>query len=686
MPNGRHLHRLIAVAALAVLVTDTAVVARGPSPLGADAVAEADVQNTNGAPDSSATGETTDADPGDADAASGATPGAGNPGELGNANAVTGQGGNTPATGSTAGTTPTVPGADGTSPVAATDAPGAPPGSTTPGSSPSVPASSPSPGNAPGATQPSPTTSPAPPSSTADPSAEPTQPTTPAPPSSPAGADRVLSGDVVLSEGFTVPAGQRWVFDPAVTTTVTVAANVIVEGVLELKPSSRAVVHTLQFTGIDETKIVGGHTDTPLATDVGMWVIGDGQLLAQGTPTAGWNRTGTDPTWQTGDDIRVTPQTLGDWTNFPTFTPGSAVPTVTGPDGSVHPAEVFNLTRNVRILGGGGNAKNPMADSGRAHIQFLHCNKPQTISDVELRWLGPRRSTSDGSQGVTGRYALHFHKCGDAARGSTIDRVVVRDAGGHAFVPHASHGITFRDTIAYDVFESAYWWDPGADNATNNVTYDHAAAFAVTDAPAKRAFTLAGFELGRGTDNTVTNSVVAGALGTSVNAGGFLWPSQANHSKSAWTFTDNVAHNNRAAGIGVWQNDFGDHTLSRFTSYRNDEGMHLGSYLNSYHYQDGLSFDEDVIIRALGTTRFDRLTIGGNIRLRDHKLATDLISRFTDLTLYGRIIVDEATNGGVFEFISTAPRYDITPDHFTIRNQLSRISTTTSNGATRTIT
>src|SRR5690606_40275884 len=49
---------------------------------------------------------------------------------------------------------------------------------------------------------------------------------------------RVLSGDVHLPDGFTVPPGETWVFDHDTDTTVTASANVIVETTMVMRPAS----------------------------------------------------------------------------------------------------------------------------------------------------------------------------------------------------------------------------------------------------------------------------------------------------------------------------------------------------------------------------------------------------------------------------------------------------------------
>jgi hypothetical protein len=197
----------------------------------------------------------------------------------------------------------------------------------------------------------------------------------------------VVSGDVTL-DALHIASGKTIAFDPDTTTTLEVSGNVHVEGTLRMRPSSSEVIHTLRFVDVDESAFVGGHTQRPLQTDVGLWVTGNGILDAQGTPREAWNRSGTSPTWRSGDELRVTPTRTGNSTTFAEFSSGDRVPSVTDPTGGVHSAEVFNLTRNVIIEGTGNGSADPAAN-GRAHIMFLHCQQPQTISHVALRNLGP---------------------------------------------------------------------------------------------------------------------------------------------------------------------------------------------------------------------------------------------------------------------------------------------------------
>lgn len=472
--------------------------------------------------------------------------------------------------------------------------------------------------------------------------------------------DRVVSGHVRV-EGFTVPEGETWAFEPDEDTTVETTENVVVRGTLRMKPVSAAVTHTLEFVGVDETAFQGGHTEKPLDSDVGLWVVDNGQLDLQGTRRAGWNRSGNDPSWRDQDELRRAPVEAGETSNFPLFRPGDAVPSVTAPDGSVHRAEVFNLTRNVRIHGGGTNPPGEVLDDdGRAHVICLKCNQPQTIKHVEFRWLGPRAPHErDGTSGRLGRYALHFHHGGSGTRGTVVEGTVVRDAGNHAYVPHGSHGITFDDTLAFDTYESAYWWDEG--DETEDVRFNHGAAFLTQDYPHSRGFSLDGFTLGQGTNMTVQNSVVAGLEGNGVNSGGFHWPSSANQVEdNVWVFDEgNVAHNNRGNGLSVWQNDSNEHLVEDFVGYHNDQGILHGAYRNTYVYRDVLLFANstyDVRHKALSNhpetpgILFQDVDLGA-LRLAEHAAASDLPVMYRNVRVRDQVVVDEGQGAaGVFRF------------------------------------
>lgn len=513
--------------------------------------------------------------------------------------------------------------------------------------------------------------------------------------------DRVLRGEQSFPDGFTVPAGQVWEFAPQTTTTVSVSANVVVEGVLRMRPAGPDVAHALRFVDVDESQFQGGqhagHNGSDvLATDVGLWVVGDGQLDIEGTRRVGWNRTGTDPTWRPGDEIRTAPHAAGDSSTFARFEPGSPVPTVSY-GGKSYATEVLNLTRNVRIEGTGDGRAHPRGN-GRAHI-WIHSSQPQSIRYAELRHLGPRQVSSgdNPTEGVFGRYPLHFHMAEDGSRDSIVEGVVVRNSGHRAFVPHKSHGITFRDTIAFDVFDSAYWWDGdhrghgiASAHATNDLVWDRAMAALVRFDPDFRGYGTHGFVLEEGVNLTVTDSVAVGIQGN-VSSAGFHWPSNTNgNQNNKWNFTGNVAHNNRTSGIRVWHNDNNDHVISGFVAYRNGKfGIDHGAYGNRYRYEDVVSFQngEAGIHSTAGSAgRLQQVWHNvdtDSILLGHHQLSASTPVLFDGLTLRGKIVVDEERNSIAYEFRNARTTSGpLSRSDFEVRRQLSTITVVGGNGST----
>lgn len=414
--------------------------------------------------------------------------------------------------------------------------------------------------------------------------------------------------------GLAIQPGGALVFDPSTSATLSSTKNIVVLGVLQMRPSSASVEHRIRFTGIDESAFVGGGHNV-LETDVGLWCLHDGIIDVAGSPRRAWARTTSgvaqgassltlqiDPVgWQVGDEIAIAP-TLGpehrdhfDAYDYATVTSISgntvglsaptrfAHPSVDVGNGIVVAPEVMNLTRNVNIEGTPG---------GRAHIMFVHSGKPQHMSYFGTRWMGPRQRSGDFTASVLGRYALHFHMVGDASRGSTIVGGVVRDAGAHAFVAHESHGVTFSSCVSHDTFEAAYWWDGAPDTRTpgppsHDVLYEACIASRVRTDPAFRGFRLSGFDMNAGNGNRALDCVAVGVQGN-VHASGFHWPEG---SDGVWDFRRNISHNNKCNGMFTWQNSRNLHVIEDFVCYHNGTaGINHGAYLTSYLYRNGYLF------------------------------------------------------------------------------------------------
>ena len=424
---------------------------------------------------------------------------------------------------------------------------------------------------------------------------------------------RILLDTDAKVAGVTVERGGELIFDPSASRTLASTGNVVVEGRLVMRPASAAVDQLLVFQGVDESRMVGGGMD-PVSSDVGLWVMGAGTLDLEGTPRRAWTRlTGAVAAgagtlaladapagWRPGDELLVTPTLPPDqeesWKAYspaqvksvgggkvtldrPTKFAHPAVDVLTDAgSGRVQTAEVLNLSRNVRIEGTPGH---------RSHI-FIRSSRPQTVRHVAIRHMGPRKKADEFTELVLGRYGLHIHMCGDGSRGSKVEGVVIRDTGNHAFVPHLSNGIAFRDCISHNTFEDAYWWDGAPDTRTpgspsHDILYERCVASMVQYDPPFRGFTLTGFSLGRGNGNVIRDSLTVGIQGDT-NAGGYQWPEGG---EGVWVFERNLAHNNANHGIFTWQNTGKLHVISRFTAYHNGgAGISHGAYNNRYTYKD----------------------------------------------------------------------------------------------------
>jgi hypothetical protein len=396
------------------------------------------------------------------------------------------------------------------------------------------------------------------------------------------------------------------VFDPARDRRLTSTGNVVVAGRLSLRPARAAVNHRIVFAGVDESRFRGGHVRAPIATDVGLWVVGAGVLDARGTPKTPWTRltraaragsrtitVGDATGWRVGDELVVTPTepatVRSHWTHHDrrriTSIDGRTIvldrplahphPTVRVRPGVLWRAEVLNLTRNVVVSG---------TPAGRAHVILLMTTSPQRIAHVALRHMGPRH----GNEEVLGRYALHFHADHDGSRGSLVDGVVVSDSTGHAFAAHLSNGVTFRECIAHDLVDDAFWWDLSLSGGrdlvpSHDIVYERCVAHFVKSGGNSK-FNLTGFLMGAGRVNVARGCVATGVQGGAESSAGFHWPS---HSRDdhTWTFTGNLAHNNRHSGIYFWQNGPRRTIVDRFTAYHCGQGIFAGAYANLTSYR-----------------------------------------------------------------------------------------------------
>jgi hypothetical protein len=444
-----------------------------------------------------------------------------------------------------------------------------------------------------------------------------------------------ITGHVGMSETLTVAAGEILELDPGADTHLEfTAGSLVLRGTLRSKPAHARITHRITFTGVDEAAFIGGGMDVLPESDRGLWITEYGTLDLHGTPRTTWRRAaaglqvgdrqilldGDIVGWQVGDELVVSPTSqptvFEHWKkyDYPKVSGGIGRlvsldrplahehPRVQLRDGRLFGAEVINLTKNVRVEG---------TAAGRSHVTSVHGHgASQQWSDVAFRYLGPRQMGPENfTVPVLGRYGPHFHHAGDGSRGSRMDRLIFRDMGSHSAVTHESHGVTWTDCVAHNVYEDPYWYDLGSTRVpqppSHNLSYLRCGASLVQSIPATRGYTMSGFLLGNGDGNRAAGCFAVGVQGNAGPSGrssGFIWPEGAGIGSGLWTFdTDdgmpNVSHNNKVAGAFVWQNGHDRHKIASFVAYHNGvTGLIQGAYVNGYRWGLAEPGPSDVVV------------------------------------------------------------------------------------------
>lgn len=463
----------------------------------------------------------------------------------------------------------------------------------------------------------------------------------------------IASGQTVLLDGgiadcndLTVQAGGTLLFSKTQANHLRLRRNFIVEGLVEARTTQPSLI---QWVNINEAAFVGGHTTTPLTTDPGLWVQGHGDLRVEGKPKTGWLRANaalsagattltlasTPVGWEVGDEICIVPtlpptsathwdaydiKTIATisgavitWTGGLTY----AHPSVTLYGGTVMTPEVLNLTRSFRIEGEAGKRAHIIIN-GHTH-DGAAAGHSQTLKYFAGRYLGPQKAadSSGNVNGFAGRYGLHIHQNGEGSRGTLVEGVVMRDLGNIAYVPHGSHGVTFRDCVLHNGYMEGYWWDPVGGNkassgirvwanASDDTLWDKCVASRITVVPSFRGTRASLYHLSGGINNRVLDSVAVGNQ-QGGDAAGMMWPEGESADKDAagnphpgvdngnWAVEGFVSHNNKADGLFVWQNTPNPHRFTKvnnrppFIAYHNGQvGWEHGAYQNGYQIVDAI--------------------------------------------------------------------------------------------------
>jgi hypothetical protein len=243
-----------------------------------------------------------------------------------------------------------------------------------------------------------------------------------------------------------------------------------------------------------------------------------------------------------------------------------------------------------------------------------------------------------------------------------VEGVVVKNSTNRAFVPHASHGITFRDTIAKNVAAAGYWWDlpPDRDirstvNNSNDIVFDHILVDGVVDGgDTVHGRGLVGISLGAGTNNVIRDSVAMNVSGRT-NSAGILWPAVNVTQPTVWDVDDIMAHHNAAIGLRTWQNNNKPHVIDGARTWANGVDLFHGAYDNDYLYRN-VDFDT-VEVHARGWT----IQGGRASHIVANRNALDVVgamipTRFIDVDVETFTIRNADNNGDkptAFEFTRT---------------------------------
>lgn len=449
----------------------------------------------------------------------------------------------------------------------------------------------------------------------------------------------------ITVSGLNVKPSGKLTFRSTDSHTFQTNKNVVVEGILHLTPADPSKIHILRFINVDESRFVGDG-DTPIDSDIGLWVINAGKLILKGSEKQSWTNSissvfagatsidvvsSTD--WQIGDEIVIAPtdtppQYPQDWDDktgtltdsyLPKFerrivtsitgntvsfsTPliydhlavNSAITSSLGNSNRNWTPEVANLTRNVRIEGTKDDYKGvgyEWQTYHRAHI-FIKSSMPPTIRYVEGKWLGPRQLQGGSRPNfVSGRYGLHFHHGEENTNGTKVIGCSFHDIGNKVYVPHGSHGITMTKNVAFNSLGAQFWWD--FQHQTHNLILNKNLMMASRLSGVSN--TCQGMELGQGDGNSAINNVAVYCnSGDLHGAAAFVWDAD---NEGVWKFENNLAHS-CVAGIFVWQNSSFNHTIIDYDSYNCIEAISHGAYGNSYMYVGGHHYKSKIFNEAV---------------------------------------------------------------------------------------
>jgi hypothetical protein len=180
-----------------------------------------------------------------------------------------------------------------------------------------------------------------------------------------------------------------------------------------------------------------------LSEPVSGWKAGDRIIVTMTgiAPTSGQSHPGSDPKGTTTEERTI-------------VAIDGARLTLSAPlehehlGAGLYRGEVANLSRNVVV-----ESANPQAGK-RGHTMY-HRGSAGSISYAEFRHLG--------KEGILGRYALHYHLCGDTMRGSYVLGASIWDSANRWLTIHGTNYLVVRDCVGYKSKGHGFYLEDGSE-------------------------------------------------------------------------------------------------------------------------------------------------------------------------------------------------------------------------------
>lgn len=351
--------------------------------------------------------------------------------------------------------------------------------------------------------------------------------------------DRTITGN---QPGFVVPEDEHW----RVTGTLTSTGTIMVHGCL----SARSGV-TINMGG-NQIQVMGdsnsmGVLDFDGGNGGPRWTHADGSPLPTG--------------WAQGTTVLAAPHVQGVRASS-SVTLGANLPTLTYPVPAHSPAFTELVRTNAGITVNLASRIMWMVEGedqvGDVAPLIPGCPCPSLFSNVAV--IDSGNATANGGLSF---YPIHFHRVGNNVRGTVVDHSLVLRGKNHAYVAHAAHGITFRDSVAVDPEGAAFWWDvreagrgtdPDPSSESDDVVYDRVGVLGQrpgngVEAPPETTALL----IGHGVGNVMRDSWVAGSQLQGIPNGSCVhWSAVTNGFEDTWIVERITCHHSTQENGHFW--------------------------------------------------------------------------------------------------------------------------------------